>query len=290
MKNLKLFVLAAAAASALMAFAGVGSASATELFCGTEMCAAETAIKAASEGKAVLDAPFGNVECEWTIEGHTENTGSSTETVRIPITKLTLTNCGTDTFNVLKTGSLEVHTQEAGSNNNGTVTSTGTEITWIHLGVHCIYTTSATQIGTLTGSTSTGGNATLDISATLPRTGGNSGAFCGTSAPLTGSFKFTSPATLNVDPEVKLTGGPTTATVGETVTVTWKNHTASAMNIEDEDTSDGTVAETLGSGCGTIAATSNCTSRKIKCLKKGESTITAKDTPSIEGKFVIKCD
>ena len=86
-----------------------------------------------------------------------------------------------------------------------------------------------------------------------------------------------------------LEGSPTTGKVGETVTVTWTNNSMGAVTIEDESTSDGTVAETLGSSCGEIAATSNCTKRKIKCLKAGESTITVVDTPSVEGKFLIKC-
>lgn len=90
--------------------------------------------------------------------------------------------------------------------------------------------------------------------------------------------------------EPELAGGPPTANVGETVTVTWQNNTSSALVIEDETDSDVTVAETSGSSCATIASKGSCTSRKIKCLKKGEATITAADTPSVEGKFVIKCD
>ncbi|MGN6254705.1 MAG: hypothetical protein ACTHO8_06945 [Solirubrobacterales bacterium] len=197
MKNLKSFVLAVAAAAMLLAFAGVGSASATELTCGREMCAAETTIKAVSEGKTVFDEPFGNLECEVTLEGHTENTGSATETIKIPLTTLTFTNCGGDTVSVLHAGSLEVHWKEGG--NNATLTWTGAEITVVHLGTHCIFTPINTPIGTLTGSASTGSNATLDISAFIPRTGGNSGAFCGSSMPWTGSYKFTTPSTLNID-------------------------------------------------------------------------------------------
>ncbi|MGN6255127.1 MAG: hypothetical protein ACTHO8_09135, partial [Solirubrobacterales bacterium] len=61
--------------TALAIFATGGTASATTLFCGSSACAAGTTIKAVSEGKAVLDAPFGNVECESTIEAHTTTSG-----------------------------------------------------------------------------------------------------------------------------------------------------------------------------------------------------------------------
>ncbi|MGN6254285.1 MAG: hypothetical protein ACTHO8_04805 [Solirubrobacterales bacterium] len=207
MKYLKMLGLAAIAACALMAFVGAGSASATTLTCtepaGTKItCPKGTEIHAVSEGKAVLDAPFGNIECESTVTGKTSNTGSSTETVKGPIESLTFTNCGNDTVTVLKKGELEIHTfpnEKEWEEGKGTLTSTGTEVTVIHLGVHCIYTTSATDIGTLTGSKQTGATPTLDISATIPRTGGNSGAFCGTSAPWTGSYKVTTPDWMDVD-------------------------------------------------------------------------------------------
>jgi hypothetical protein len=36
------------------------------------------------------------------------------------------------------------------------------------------------------------------ISATIPRTGGSSGIFCGSTAAWTGAYKVMSPATLNI--------------------------------------------------------------------------------------------
>ncbi|MGN6253795.1 MAG: hypothetical protein ACTHO8_02280 [Solirubrobacterales bacterium] len=179
-----------------MAFAGAGSASATLLTCGTgSQCPEHTTIKSASEGKAVLDAPFGNVECESTVEGTTEN--SVGETVHGPISSLTFTNCGGDTVTVLEKGTLSI--AAGGGEHNGELTSSGAKVTVIHLGVHCIYETSSTKIGKVTGSTTTGSNATLDISATIPRVGGTGGAFCGSSAPWTGSYKITSPNLIDVD-------------------------------------------------------------------------------------------
>lgn len=201
----------AALATALMALGTAGSASATELTCGPSMCAQVTTIHAESEGKVIIHSPIGDIECNKTMEGHTLNTGSATETVQFAITTLTFTNCNPgDTVTVLAAGSLVIHTeyttevdgsqvQKTNSTNNGTVTSTGMRITVIHLGVHCIFETNVTDIGVLTGSANTGGHATLDTSGNLPRVGGEGGAFCGSSSPWTGSDTVRLPSVLNVD-------------------------------------------------------------------------------------------
>jgi len=86
---------------------------------------------------------------------------------------------------VITKGSLEIHTRETGVTESGTLTSSGSEVTVEFLGFHCIFKTSSTDIGTLTAN---GGNATFDIAATIPRTGGRSGAFCGSTAQWTGSY------------------------------------------------------------------------------------------------------
>ncbi|MGN6215384.1 MAG: hypothetical protein ACTHN7_00280 [Solirubrobacterales bacterium] len=195
MKYLKMLGLAVLAAG-LLAVGGTATASATELTCGTSMCAAETTIKSESEGRVVLDAPFGNVEAELSVEGATENTGSSSETIRKRVTKVTVITIGGDSWVIIKTGLWNIHLFEPP---NAKVTWSGWSFKIVHLGVECIYETNETEIGTLTGSKTTGSNATLDIKATIPRTGGSGGVFCGSSAPLTGSLKITSPTTLNVD-------------------------------------------------------------------------------------------
>ena len=212
MKYLKMLGLAAIAAGALMAFAGAGTASATTLTCtnppGTRVvCPTGTVIKAESEGHATLDSIIGNIECASTVEGSTSNEGSSTETVSGNISALTFTGCtNSAVVTVLAKGSLEVHTDPAdpegksGKTGNGTLTSTGTEVTVEQSGFHCIFKTNGTDIGTLTGATTATNAAkefthmaTLDISATIPRTGGRSGIFCGSSAPWTGSYTVVSP-------------------------------------------------------------------------------------------------
>jgi hypothetical protein len=209
MKYAKMLGLLAVAAAALMAFAGAASATVLTSPAGTQY-GAEKEIKASTEGLAVLhseNAPTAfTVECEGSVEGVIEKGGSGAETVSGPITKgkLTFTPCQNGaTVVVGKEGSLEVHTNAEISNGNGTLTSSGAEIT-IHvpvLNIKCIYTTNNTDVGTLTGSKNQVGEdkrATLDInSATIPRTGGS--AFCGTGGFWTGSYRVTTPTYLDVD-------------------------------------------------------------------------------------------
>ena len=192
MKYLKILTVAAIAASALMAFAG--SASATTLTSGGNTVAKGTVLHSVlKEGEAILQSTLiGEVKCkESTVSGATGNEGSATETVSGEISTLDFGNCNS-TVKVLKAGSLEIHTeytkeengeekQKTTADGNGTLTSSGAEVTVEILGLHCIFTTSNTDIGTVTGTTV--GSATFQAkSAPISRTGGRSGAFCGTSA------------------------------------------------------------------------------------------------------------
>jgi hypothetical protein len=98
---------------------------------------------------------------------------------------------------VIANGTLEFHVT-AGTP-DGTVTSSGTELTIEFFGTHCIFKTNSTDIGRLTGATTTGAeHATIDLGGNLPRTGGRSGAFCGSNLQLTGSYRITTPTNLNV--------------------------------------------------------------------------------------------
>ena|SRR5215469_9890453 len=201
MKYLKIFGLMMLAAAALMSIIGAGGASATELTCEPGvMCPAETILHGASEGHVILHPPIGSIECEGTLEGKTSNTGGPSETVSGMRTSFTVNNCNA-TVEILRIGTTEVHTDPndpTGASGNGTVTSTGTEGTVEFLGFHCIFTTNNTDLGTLTGSSTTGSTATFDVSGTIPRTGGRSGAFCGSSAEITGSGKVDTPDFLDV--------------------------------------------------------------------------------------------
>lgn len=203
MRKLKSFALAAAVITALVAFAAA-TASATELYTegaeGSEenngMVVTGTTLAASAEGTTTLHPPFGDITCSGSeVEGTTSNTGGATETVSGNISKLTFTGCNA-TVTVITKGSLEIH--ETTSEEDGTLTSNGSEVTVEFIGTHCIFKTSNTDIGTVTGSGTTEGSATLDIAATIPRTGGRSGAFCGSTAQWTGSYKLTKPKWLGV--------------------------------------------------------------------------------------------
>jgi hypothetical protein len=204
MKYLKAFELVALVAAALTAVVGVGTASATELTCtepaGTKvMCPVGTEVHAEAEGNLVTHQSIGDIPCSAsTMKGKTTNTGGSSETVAIVLEALTFSGCNAEVV-VLEPGSLEIHTREASANGNGTVTWSGMRVTQTFVGFHCIFTTSATDIGTLTGSSTTKATPTLDIEATIPRTGGRSGAFCGSTAQWTGSYQFTAPDWMDVD-------------------------------------------------------------------------------------------
>ena len=198
MKYAKMLGLAVCAA-ALMAFVVAGTASATTLTGSGGTLGAGTTIESAAEGTTTLHPPIGDITCEEsTVAGKTENAGGASETVKGAISTLTFSKCNAEVV-VLEPGSLEIHTKTASADNNGTLTSSGAKVTVTFLGFHCIFSTSGTDIGTVTGSATTGGKATLDIEATIPRTGGRSGAFCGSTAQWTGSYSVSNPSTLNID-------------------------------------------------------------------------------------------
>ena len=189
MKYIKMLGLAAVAAAALMAFMGVGTASATTLTDGSGNH--PTAISAENGEDVILHPPIGSIECSHSTVSGSASTGGTGETVSGAISTLTFSSCNA-TVTVLKNGSLEIHGQ---AGNKGVLTSNGAEVTVEFFGFHCIFSTSNTTIGTVTGGTP----AKLAIDADIPRTGGRSGAFCGSEAEWTGSYEVTSPSTVNID-------------------------------------------------------------------------------------------
>ena len=287
-------VLAAAFAS----FAAATASATTLNGSGGTALGLGTTISAESEGTVILDAAIGKLECKKSqISGKISRAGGAAETVEVAVETYSDTECNS-VFAVLKKGTLEIHTQSEGANSNGTVTWNGTELTTELGGFHCIWaTTTSADVGTLTGSTTTGGSAKLDVSVELPRTGGRSGALCGTKTQFTAAYKFTAPSTLNVDSTVvekpELSGEVSTGYVGETLTVTWKNTGNKSATISDETNSDSTVVETTGTACTTIAIGGSCTNRKVKCLKEGKATLTIRDTtvtPEAKAEVTVNCD
>lgn len=194
MRYTKIIGFLAMAAVAMMAFAATALATSVTSPNGTTYT-----------GKIVAEAQGGGIvthngvetfTCQNSVaEGTVEQHGAST-TASGKITKWTLNECNTHLV-VLKTGSIEIHTEKEASNGNATVTTSGVEIETKNtsLGMTCIYTTNNTDIGVLTGSNSE--NATLLVdTAKVPRTGGS--ALCGSAGELTGEYNITTPSTLYV--------------------------------------------------------------------------------------------
>lgn len=177
MRYLKMLGLAAVAAMALMAFVGVGSASAVTL-CENNTATGCTShvnsgkeIDFSAEDSIKLAGPFGItiVTCtESTVKVTTSSTGSdNAAAIGGTVTSLTFAKC-TRPVTVGTGGTLSM--VESGAGGNGTVTSSGATVT-IHEIPNivgnpptCSYITSNTDIGTLTASATA---ATFDIAATI---------------------------------------------------------------------------------------------------------------------------
>ena len=194
MKYVKMLGLLAVAAAAMMAFAGVASATTVTSPAGTTY----TSTVKASAGSTELHGEAFSVSCaSSTVEGKVESHGAGI-TIGGNIDSLVFASCNFP-VTVLKAGSLEVHEKQGGNGFVGTLTSTGAEIT-IHgpFGINCLYKTNATDIGTLTGSGTTKATAKLDIDSSLiPRTGDS--AFCGANGEWTGSYTVNTPDYLDVE-------------------------------------------------------------------------------------------
>lgn len=198
MRQLRLPYLAALAAVLLGALAA-SPASATILTDGSgKQLAAGTIIKAENESFPVFDWAWPEILCtKSTLEAEVTSAGGAESTVVAQIRSLTFSECGGTNCPVvaLKNGELIIHTEGALSNGNGTVTSSGLELTTQCSNVHCTWTTLATDAGVIKG----GSPASLWISMAYPRLGGESGVLCGNSQRWTAIYKITSPGSLSVD-------------------------------------------------------------------------------------------
>lgn len=193
MNYLKMLWITALAMAATMAFASPALATFATSPAGTVYTGT---LAGSSEGKVIWHTSFFKFECNGTMEGKIEAHGAAV-TGKGEATNFTYTECNNNiTIFTVKKGSLEIHTSGKGL---GTITSNGTigKAIFHSFGVECIYETKNTDLGVVTDSSLTGGKATLDISATIPRTGGS--AFCGASATLTAAAVVNTPSTLFID-------------------------------------------------------------------------------------------
>ena len=174
MKYIKMLGLMAVAATALMAFAGI--ASATELYTvegGVHKTVAKGSPLAATlepETTASLTDTAGNpIETctESGVEGTIGNAGGSAATVSGPVSFLSFKGgaaCSV-TVNQSLNGTLELH--HIAGTTDGTVTGSGFHVTLHVFGTTCVYGLGETKkdLGTLKGSTT--GKATMDINTVV---------------------------------------------------------------------------------------------------------------------------
>ncbi|MGN6276192.1 MAG: hypothetical protein ACTHNP_09740 [Solirubrobacterales bacterium] len=205
--EVKKYLFAIFAVTAMLAFIGVGSASATVL-CSEAATACTSYGKGAAvdasltetttfstTGGTVLDTCTSGV-----IEGSASNSGSSSETVRETIEELTWGSC-TSTADTTNKGELEIHWISGG--HNGTVTGKSINVTLNTSFGSCTYGTgTALDLGTLTG----GNPAAIDINTILAKQAG--GFLCPAEAKWAASYSVTSPQPLFIG-ESAIAAAPT---------------------------------------------------------------------------------
>ena len=200
MRHAKMLGLLTVAAAALMAFAATASATTGTDSAGGSLVEVGDTIHATNVGNTVLDGTI-NVTCKKsTVKDKTD--GNHEATLEGTVETLTFEECGANTVTVVNKGTLAIHTFGASADGNGTLTSSGAEVTvQTHniLGtVHCIYVTSATDVGKLDGSNSTGGTATITVdSVPIPRKSTDFG--CGSTSEWTAEYTVSTPDYLAID-------------------------------------------------------------------------------------------
>jgi hypothetical protein len=194
MKFSKMVGLTAAAAVALIAIVGVGSASATVLCkeniteCGKagKIYAANTQFKSTLETgtEAVFDFTLWTVRCSAsTMNGEAANPGP-VEKVVVKLVTLTFTNCGC-AVTTLKPGSFNV--EWTPTTMDGGMNTANRELDFSCMG-HCVYGDG--KMGTITG----GAMSTIDVSGTMKKISGE--AICPSSATWEADYTVTAPEPL----------------------------------------------------------------------------------------------
>ncbi|HEY6731343.1 MAG TPA: hypothetical protein VI039_09985 [Solirubrobacterales bacterium] len=196
MKSLKMLGLLTVAAAALTAF-GPASASATVLTSPAGSTYTGT-LSAKAIGEVVFHGFVTHTCKNSVIEAQVEQHGSLV-TAAGKVNKMTFTECGSTHIAVIKPGTLEIHTDTATANGNGTVTLSGVEITYVLTSIfgsiHCTMIGNQFDLGTLTGSKNTGATARIGTQ----RISDPTSFFCPTEVDWTASYEFTTPDYLDVD-------------------------------------------------------------------------------------------
>ena len=184
MNHLKMLSFVVMATAGLMVFAS--SAAATPVLTSPAGNEYTGSLEATANSSLLLKAGFANFTCLASTIAGSVTTNNSTHAAEA-ITTLTFSNCGATTVNTITKGSLTVAP-------GGTVSGSGSEITFSVFGSSCIYgTKTGTILGTLTG----GSPAKMEFAANLPLVSGGFG--CANPATLTGGYTFTKPNPLWID-------------------------------------------------------------------------------------------
>lgn len=189
MKYLKMLWVAAITMVAAMIFASTALATEATSPKGTLYTGALT-----GSGTAVFHGVV-TVSCEAELEGVINSHGPSVTGKGKPV-KWEYINCTGAIVHSVELGSIEIHSVGGGK---GTITSSGTTAlaTIPSLGINCSFKTNNTELGTVTDSSITGGNAVIHLAGAIPRHAGS--IFCGSSAEMTGSATVKTPAEIFID-------------------------------------------------------------------------------------------
>ena len=204
MKHLRSFGTLLALVLTAVALAGVGTASATELYAGNTTVPAGTTFHITMEpGTSALasDTSLNPIDTctTTTVHGTWTTTGSPTTTPLLAISSLTNGGAGdpcTQATSTLTNGNMEIH--HIAGTDNGTVTSSGTVVQLTVFGISCNYGTGpGTDLGILTGKTNTSEHATVDVNAIINEQEPKK-FLCPDTSRWIGSYIITSPTGLNV--------------------------------------------------------------------------------------------
>jgi len=204
MNRIKILMLAAVTAMALMAIGSSTAAATPTTLCeveetigGLPICAPENQYPAGTmihahleeKTKLMIPTPFGVAECE-----ESTLTATTEQQTAMPLGAIvnlfTFGKCGEYEVKAVELGTLDIEIIDLPFwTHNGTLTFTNTKITVKKGEVDCIY--SAGHSGVLTG----GAMATIDLLGTLTRVGGNAKCPLG-NANWNGSYTVTEPEPL----------------------------------------------------------------------------------------------
>lgn len=191
MKHVRILLLLAVAAAALMAIVGTASATTITAPAGTVNTSDPFW---ESEGYVPIDNPISTIKCVSILSTQVDSHGAGV-TAKGLVNFLNFTNC-TDSWHVtvVTAGALEYHASGGG---NATVTWSGMTIEATRFGITCRYKTNNTDIGFLTPAASSTAHATLHIQGAFPFHSGS--PLCGSGdTTWTGSYTITTPKGLTI--------------------------------------------------------------------------------------------